>query len=171
MRPQIICQMMSSVDGRIVGNGWTRLYDGTDYETVIACYFDISNDMGTDAEWLGRETVQTDLVADTFDHGDSPKADHFETFFGTCETARMCIVMDPKGKIRYSSDRIMGKTSLSFWVKVSHNPIWNTCVNWGFHIFLREGTAMISSRHWKHWESSAYGKSCCKVAASSTAVF
>lgn len=157
MRPQIICQMMSSVDGRIVGNGWTRLYDGTDYETVIACYFDISNDMGTDAEWLGRKTVQTDLVADTFDHGDSPKADHFETFFGTCETARMCIVMDPKGKIRYSSDRIMGENII--------------VVNWGFHIFLREGTAMISSRHWKHWESSAYGKSCCKVAASSTAVF
>lgn len=71
MRPQIICQMMSSVDGRIVGNGWTRPYDGTDYETVIACYFDISNDMGADAEWLGRKTVQTDLVRDTFDHGQS----------------------------------------------------------------------------------------------------
>lgn len=109
MRPQIICQMMSSVDGRIVGNGWTRPYDGTDYETVIACYFDISNDMGADAEWLGRKTVQTDLVRDTFDHGQSPKAESFDTFFGTCETARMCIVMDPKGKIRYSSDRIMGE--------------------------------------------------------------
>ncbi len=109
MRPQIICQMMSSVDGRIVGNGWTRPYDGTDYETVIACYFDISNDMGADAEWLGRKTVQTDLVPDTFDHGHSRKAESFDTFFGTCETARMCIVMDPKGKIRYSSDRIMGE--------------------------------------------------------------
>lgn len=107
MRPQIICHMMSSVDGRIVGNGWTRPYDGTDYETVIGCYFDISNDMGADAEWLGRKTVQTDLVPDTFDHGDSPKANHFDTFFGTRETARMCIVMDPNGKIRYSSDRIM----------------------------------------------------------------
>lgn len=109
MHPQIICQMMSSVDGRIVGNGWTRPYDGTDYETVIGCYFDISNDMGADAEWLGRKTVQTDLVPDTFDHGDSPKADQFDTFFGTRETARMCIVMDPTGKIRYLDNRIMGE--------------------------------------------------------------
>lgn len=109
MRPHIICHMMSSVDGRIVGNGWTRPFDGTPYETVIDCYFDISDDMGADAEWLGRKTVQTDLVPDTFDHGDLPTTDHFDTFFGTRETARMCIVMDPKGKIRYSGDRIMGE--------------------------------------------------------------
>ncbi len=109
MRPYIICHMMSSVDGRIIGDRWTPAYDGTGFDTTVQCYYDISNDFGVDAEWLGRKTVQTDLVKASFDHRNEPPAQNLIPFSGTRDTKRMCIVMDPTGKIRYSENTIMGE--------------------------------------------------------------
>lgn len=109
MRPHIICHMMSSVDGRIIGDRWTPAFDGTDFDTTVQCYYDISNDMDVDAQWLGRKTVQTDLVKASFDHRNDPPAQNPEPFIGTRDTKRMCIVMDPTGKIRYSQNTIMGE--------------------------------------------------------------
>ena len=109
MRPHIICHMMSSVDGRIIGDRWTPAFDGTDFDTTVQCYYDISNDMDVDAQWLGRKTVQTDLVKASFDHRNDPPAQNPEPFIRTRDTKRMCIVMDPTGKIRYSQNTIMGE--------------------------------------------------------------
>ena len=72
MRPHIICHMMSSVNGRIIGDRWTPAFDGTDFDTTVQCYYDIRNDMDVDAQWLGRKTVQTDLVKASFDHRNDP---------------------------------------------------------------------------------------------------
>lgn len=100
---------MSTVDGRIVGNRWTPPFDGTDIDTVINCYYDISNEVGADAEMLGRKTVQTDLVWETFDHTGKAPAKNLDTFIGAHDTKRKCIVLDPKGKIRYSENTVMGE--------------------------------------------------------------
>lgn len=109
MRPTIICHMMSSVDGRIVGNRWTLPHDATDLDIAVDSYFEISNQMGADAEMLGRKTVQTDLVQESFDHSGKAPAAGFDTFLGAQDTHRKCIVLDPKGKIRYRENTIMGE--------------------------------------------------------------
>lgn len=103
----IICHMMSTVDGRIIGNRWTRPHQA-DYDTVIQCYFDISNSMKADAILLGRTTVQVDLIPETFSHY-GPTVQDISPYMGA-RSKRFCIVMDTHGKIAYTSNQIMGDT-------------------------------------------------------------
>lgn len=109
MRPQIICHMMSSVDGRILGDRWTRPFDGTDFDSAVQCYYDISNDMKADAIMFGRKTIQVDLIQTTFDHQGKVPAQNFETYLAPRSSKRICLVMDTQGKIRFTESQIMGE--------------------------------------------------------------
>lgn len=108
MKPTIICHMLSSVDGRLLSDRWTLPFDGKTREELYEPYFELSQQEGADAWMVGRKTIQADNPTGTFPFEDHKPASEFKTHIGRRETERMCIVIDPKGKILYHSDRIDG---------------------------------------------------------------
>lgn len=108
MRPQIICHMMSTLDGRIDGDRWNLPHSGKTVDEATACYYDISDRLDAQAWMLGRNTVQIHHAPQCFDHDGLARATRYEPFLGQRTTRRSLVVLDPKGRIRYESGRIEG---------------------------------------------------------------
>ena len=107
MRPKIICHMMSSVDGRLIGDRWSNPFDGKTPDDVIAPYYTISLELEAQAWMVGRKTVQIHNFPHTFEHEGELVTDP-KTFIGKQSSARVSIVLDPKGKILYENNHIEG---------------------------------------------------------------
>lgn len=58
MRPQIVCHMMSSIDGRLIGERWSPHFTGKTLDEATAPYFDISLKLQAQAWMIGRKTVE-----------------------------------------------------------------------------------------------------------------
>lgn len=108
MRPQIICHMMSTLDGRIDGDRWNLPRSGRTVDEATACYFDISDRLDAQAWMLGRTTVQMHHAPHIFDHDGKPPAAGYQPFLGERTTRRSLVVLDPKGRIRYERGRVEG---------------------------------------------------------------
>jgi len=51
MKPKIICHMMSSVDGRLVGDRWSAPFDGTEQDKLYEPYYEVSDEFKARA-WI-----------------------------------------------------------------------------------------------------------------------
>lgn len=108
MKPKIICHMMSSVDGRLIADRWSKPFDGTAQDELYEPYYEVSKELSPRAWMIGRNTIQQDFETGTFDYGKYPPGKEFNTFTGNRETTDTCIVFDSKGKIIYPDDKING---------------------------------------------------------------
>ncbi|MDD4413783.1 MAG: dihydrofolate reductase family protein [Oscillospiraceae bacterium] len=108
MKPKIICHMMSSVDGRLIGDRWSLPFDGKKRDDLYEPYFELSKEQNADGWMVGRSTIQTDNPVGTFDWENHKPTSEFKTFIGKRDSERMCIVIDPKGKILYHEDTLDG---------------------------------------------------------------
>lgn len=113
MRPNIICHMMSSVDGRLDCDRYTEHYSGKCFEEVSKVYFDISNKFNAQAIMIGRKTIQKHYFPQTFIHSTQTSAISFDTYIGKLDSARYTIVTDPKGKIKYNDDQADGENIIT----------------------------------------------------------
>jgi len=99
-RPQVICHMMTSVDGRIVTEGWPQSEEGRrQYEEVHASY---------DAEaWMcGRVTMEQHFAAGTRSEADASKqydGPPREDFIAPGEHDSYAIAIDPRGRLIWKS--------------------------------------------------------------------
>ena len=109
MRPEIICHMMSTVDGRIIDQRWLPPFGETDIDVYTEPYFEISRAMDADAEMGGRKTAQLHHVPDVFDHEGKQPARNIATFIGSRATERLFNVIDPMGKLLYKQNTVDGK--------------------------------------------------------------
>lgn len=98
--------MISSVDGRLVADRWTKPFDGTAQDTVIDAYYELENELNMTGWIVGRNTVERDFDAWHFDYDMYAPAKEFSTFKGTLETTQTAIVIDAKGKTFYASDKL-----------------------------------------------------------------
>lgn len=108
MKPKIICHMMSSVDGRLIGDRWSKPFDGTEQDELYKCYYEVSKALGSRAWMIGSNTIRQDFEVDIFDYEKYEPAKEFKPFIGKRETADTCIVFDSKGKIIYAEDNLNG---------------------------------------------------------------
>jgi riboflavin biosynthesis pyrimidine reductase len=108
MRPKIICHMMSSVDGRLIGDRWSIPFDGKNRELLYEPYNETGSKFEAQAWMIGRNTVQQDFKTGIFNYEDYPPAQEFKTFTGKRNSRETCIVMDSKGKTRYEEDSLSG---------------------------------------------------------------
>ncbi|WP_349999128.1 dihydrofolate reductase family protein [Stenotrophomonas lacuserhaii] len=108
MRPQIICHMMTTLDGRIDGDRWNLPHSGRSVDEATVGYYDISDRLDAQAWMLGRNTVQIHHAPHSFDHDGLPLATQYEPFLSQRTTRRSLVVLDPKGRIRYEHGRIEG---------------------------------------------------------------
>lgn len=107
MKPEIICHIMSSVDGRLLPARWTPPFDGTDPGNLFGEYAAIGKELKTDAWMFGKATTR-----EVFPYKFMPKSDaHPEAgkvHIGNHSSSRLFITVDPDADIFYTSDRLRG---------------------------------------------------------------
>ena len=107
MKPEVVCHLMSSVDGRLLPSRWTPPFDGTDAGKLFAEYAAIGRLLDTDAWMFGKTTIR-----EAFPYKFMPKAtDHPKVgkiYIGNRDSARLFITVDPDADISYTSDRLRG---------------------------------------------------------------
>ena len=108
MRPQIVCHMMSSIDGRLIGERWSPHFSGKTLDEATASYFDVSLELQAQAWMIGRKTVEIHYTQRQFEAGNAPPTARPQTFVGKRETGRSVVVFDAKGKILHQQDRLDG---------------------------------------------------------------
>ncbi|MCD7901556.1 MAG: dihydrofolate reductase family protein [Bacteroides sp.] len=108
MKPKVICHMLSSVDGRLIADRFSKPFDGAKQEELYEAYYQIEEKLGPSAWMIGNNTIQVDNGVEIFDYENHPTAKEFKTFIGKRETPKTCIIFDSKGKIIYPDDNING---------------------------------------------------------------
>src|SRR3954454_5967679 len=104
-RPRVICHMMTSVDGRIVTEGWPQSEEGRrQYEEVHSTY---------DAEaWMcGRVTMEQHFAAGSRSEADVAKqysGAAREDFVAAGDHDSYAIALDPRGRLIWESGDIEG---------------------------------------------------------------
>jgi 2,5-diamino-6-(ribosylamino)-4(3H)-pyrimidinone 5'-phosphate reductase len=104
-RPRVICHMLSSLDGRIVAEGWPLGAEGRkQYELVHATY-------EPDGWLCGRVTMQQHFASGVRhetevarEYGGPPRDD----FIAPGDHDSFAFVVDPRGKLRWDSSDIDG---------------------------------------------------------------
>jgi riboflavin biosynthesis pyrimidine reductase len=107
-RPRVICHMLSSVDGRIVVEGWPLSREGRrEYEAVHATY-------APDAWLCGRVTMEQHFAAGTRSDAevartyDGPTRADFVAPGAVGERASFAIAVDARGKLVWESGEVDG---------------------------------------------------------------
>lgn len=107
MKPEIICHIMSSVDGRLLPSRWTAPFDGTDAGKLFAEYAAIGRRLDTDAWMFGKATAREafpyKFIPKTSGHPGAGKI-----HIGNRNSSRLFITVDPDADIFYTSDRLRG---------------------------------------------------------------
>lgn len=106
MKPKIICHMISSVDGRLITDRWSKPFDGTAQNKVIQPYYDIENELDISGWIVGRNTIQKDFGGGVFDYEKYPPATELRTYIGNRDNRQTGIVFDAKGKTFYPNGKL-----------------------------------------------------------------
>lgn len=112
MKPEIICHIMSSVDGRLLPSRWTAPFDGTAPAELFKEYAALSRRLEADAWMFGKATAR-----EAFPYKFMPKSSgHPEAgkiFIGHRSSPRLFITVDPEADIFFTSDRLRGDNILT----------------------------------------------------------
>ena len=107
-RPRVICHMMTSIDGRIVTDGWPLSRDGSrQYEEVHATY-------APDAWLCGRVTMSQHFAVGTRSDAevartyDGPPREDFVAPGAGGAHASFAIAVDARGKLVWASGEVAG---------------------------------------------------------------
>ena len=104
-RPRVICHMMTSVDGRIVTDGWPLSDDGRrQYEQLHATF-------EPDAWMCGRVTMEQHFAARTRSDADIARTydgPARDDFVAPGDHASFAIALDPSGKLEWTSGDLEG---------------------------------------------------------------
>jgi riboflavin biosynthesis pyrimidine reductase len=107
-RPRVICHMMTSIDGRIVTDGWPLSREGSrQYEAVHSMY--------EPGAWLcGRVTMEQHFAAGTRPDADvartydGPPREDFVAPGAAGEHVSFAIALDARGKLVWESGEVAG---------------------------------------------------------------
>ncbi|MBB4200474.1 5-amino-6-(5-phosphoribosylamino)uracil reductase [Rhodoblastus sphagnicola] len=107
MRPRIICHMMSSIDGRLLTQRWTRPASGIGDDIVPRHYEQVAARLGGDGFLIGRKTMEEYACVTAHEPttgGDAPRKIHVADRKGRA----IAVVVDPHGKLHYAKDDASG---------------------------------------------------------------
>lgn len=128
MRPKIICHMISSIDGRLLVERWTR-FPGDDLDTLHGLYDAVAERFEADGWLVGRKTMEG-LT------GGSPRNLKVavpiprSTHVGRRLGRNLAVILDPHGKLHYGDDNLYGDHVVA---------VLGTQVSDGYLAELREG--------------------------------
>ena len=113
MKPQVICHMLSSVDGRLHVGRYTPLTSGKTSTEASAPYYEYSAKFDADAQIIGGRTARESALPLRYEGDVATRPAHFQTFVGHRQSKRSLIVLDPQGTIRYDSDNVSGENLIA----------------------------------------------------------
>lgn len=113
MKPTVICHMMSSVDGRLHPERYTRPYYNVGDAFYLDSYFRMGSRLKAQAILIGRRTYQGHFSPKTYSHTGGTPARDFSPFKGNCPSGQYSIVLDAKGKILHETSSPWGSSTLA----------------------------------------------------------
>lgn len=107
MRPEIICHMVSSIDGRLLADRWTPPANRIDSDLVRRHYAAVGARLDADGWMVGRKTMQEFAkgVARAFDGADCGLRN---THIADRKGRDVAVAIDPHGKLHYGQDHAEG---------------------------------------------------------------
>ncbi|MCS4302442.1 dihydrofolate reductase family protein [Chryseobacterium sp. BIGb0232] len=108
MKPEIICHMISSLDGRLQIERYSKLYQTENQDLALDIYLDLGRKIKSDAWMIGKGTVQSMGLTEVFvSETDSPAKD-FSSYVDQKISDRYCVIFDSKGMIKFSNNTFEG---------------------------------------------------------------
>ena len=106
MRPKIICHMITSIDGKLHPERWTRTANVNDKKTLSAYYEDKADELHANGWIVGRTTMsyyakghdRTSLITPL------PSEQLRKTYIAERSNRQFAITIDPKGKLHYGRE-------------------------------------------------------------------
>ena len=108
MKPEIICHIMSSVDGRLHPERYSKPFYEKEDPFYLTSYFRIGSQLQAQAILIGRTTFQEHFSKNTFEHKDYDPIGKYEIFKGKCNAGHFSIILDAKGKIAHETGEAWG---------------------------------------------------------------
>jgi riboflavin biosynthesis pyrimidine reductase len=107
MRPEVICHMLTPLDGRVVVSQWSRCPDATTNE-YVALYFDLYRKFDPKGYIVGRITMEpyADGRARSPRPGDRAAR---PVHVAQSDPASIAVVLDPSGKLHWSEGELDGE--------------------------------------------------------------
>jgi 5-amino-6-(5-phosphoribosylamino)uracil reductase len=99
--------MVSSVDGRLLVDRWTKPAAGIDGKLLSGYYNQISQQFHADGWMVGRNTME-EYAKGTARKGEKPMIDLREPFIGNRNGRDVAVVIDLHGKLHYEQDHADG---------------------------------------------------------------
>ncbi|GHO80586.1 hypothetical protein KSD_83570 [Ktedonobacter sp. SOSP1-85] len=107
MHPKVICHMVSSIDGRLLVDRWTKPAAGIDGKRLNEYYNHIAQRFHADGWMVGRKTME-EYAKGTVREGEKPMIDLREPFIGNRNGRDVAVVIDLHGKLHYGQDHADG---------------------------------------------------------------
>ena len=107
MRPQIICHMGTSIDGRLHPSRFTGPADGISIDVLRRHYEEVADRFNAEGWIVGRKTMAEMAKGRERTIGDAPKVAR-EPYVANRNGRSLAIAIDPSGRIHYGQDNIGG---------------------------------------------------------------
>lgn len=107
MKPEVICHIMSSVDGRLLPSRWTLPFGDTEPSELFGEYAALGKSLGTDA-WIFGKATSREAFPDKFKPKTTGHPEAGKIHIGNHDSAGLFITVDPDADILYTSDRLRG---------------------------------------------------------------
>ncbi|MBB5764785.1 dihydrofolate reductase family protein [Methylorubrum rhodesianum] len=107
MRPKIICHMVSSIDGRLHPSRFTVPAAGVDGARLRKHYDEVAARFGAQGWMCGRVTMQ-EISKGKPRQVTGPGVSSREPFVGDRKDRDLAIAIDPKGRVHYGQDNLLG---------------------------------------------------------------
>ncbi|MBB3949297.1 dihydrofolate reductase family protein [Aureimonas jatrophae] len=103
MRPHTLCLMMTSIDGRVLTEGWAIDAPSEIFERA-------HDELGGDAWIVGRVTMEEDFdAAGDWERGLADGPIERADWFANREAGKFAIALDPHGRLNWKRDNIDGE--------------------------------------------------------------
>jgi hypothetical protein len=169
MKPFVICHMMCTVDGRIVGDRWSPPAEGDMWSAYGRDYEFIHDQLVGDAWLVGRKTM-TEFAKGEPWPGLSTAGIDRSNFIANTTARGYAIGVDPKGKLHYHTSVANGNHNVSVLTEQVEDEYLAELGRAGSPTSLPARPKWIWA--WRSTSSGATSPStgcCSKVAAPSTA--
>lgn len=101
MRPEVICHIMSSVDGRLLPGRWSAPFGNVSPGELFKEYATIGRELHTDAWMFGKGTT-IEIFPEKFTPATTTKAIAGSSHKARRNTGRLFITIDPEGDILFT---------------------------------------------------------------------
>jgi riboflavin biosynthesis pyrimidine reductase len=108
MRPKLICHMISSIDGRLLVDRWSKPAAGIDPEVLRGHYDQVAERFEADGWIVGRKSMGGLTKNPPREQPAIPEAIERVTHHGNRSGRGLAVLLDPHGKLHYGRDEVMG---------------------------------------------------------------